>query len=102
MLTMGSGVASAETRFSSVVPAPVSARPDSSQNFEITRDTKIFAGSADAVAVGQYLAGVLRPSTGFPLPVTRSDREDGGISLRLGASRQVGDAGYELTVARHG
>jgi hexosaminidase len=102
MLTMGSGVASADTRFGSVVPAPVSARPDSSQNFAITRDTRIFAGSADAVAVGEYLAGVLRPSTGFSLPVTRSDREDGGISLRLGASRQVGDAGYELTVARHG
>jgi hexosaminidase len=93
------------TAMTSVVPAPVSVRPDAHDNFELTRQTKILtqAGSADAAAVGRYLAGVLRPSTGFALPVTASGHEQHGISLLLGgADRQVGDSGYDLRVSRHG
>jgi hexosaminidase len=90
------------SRITSVVPAPVSVSPDPRGNFEITRHTRIVA-ERGATSVGRYLADILRPSTGYPLPVTRSDHGRGGeIELRLGASRQVGAAGYELRVDRGG
>jgi hexosaminidase len=108
-MVSAAGVASANpeqhtTRITSVVPAPVSARPDARDNFEINRQTKILteARSADAAAVGRYLAGVLRSSTGFALPVTPAGHEQSGISLLLGADRQLGDSGYDLRVSRHG
>jgi hexosaminidase len=90
------------SRFSSVVPVPVSARPDSRDNFEITRQTKIVTreGSAE---VGRYLAGVLRPSTGFALPVVGNGGGSRTITLTLhGADHRVGDAGYDLRVERNG
>jgi hexosaminidase len=104
MLVATSGTATAQTeqqisRITSVVPAPVSARPDPRGNFEITPQTRIVAHSNEAGSVGRYLAGVLRPSTGFALPVTGSGT---GITLQLGADRRVGDSGYELAVRRSG
>src|SRR4029079_19657912 len=93
------------SRMNSVVPAPVSVRANAAGDFEITRHTKISvpAGSRAAMDVGRYLAGVLRPSTGFPLPVASSGngRTD-GIALVLGAGSRVGDSGYELSVRRQG
>jgi hexosaminidase len=107
MLAGAPGATTAQTeqqisRITSVVPAPVSARAQPRDNFEITRQTRIFARSSAASAVGRYLAGVLRPATGFPLPVTSSEESAGGIVLRLGADASVGDSGYELTVRRTG
>jgi hexosaminidase len=93
------------SRMNSVVPAPVSVRANAAGDFEITRHTKISvpAGSRAAMDVGRYLAGVLRPSTGFPLPVASSGngRTD-GIALVLSAGSRVGDSGYELSVRRQG
>src|SRR5262245_9087941 len=51
-----------------LVPAPVSARPDPDQDFRIGASTLIRASGA-AAAVGEYLAELLRPATGYPLPV---------------------------------
>ncbi|HEV2783137.1 MAG TPA: beta-N-acetylhexosaminidase [Actinophytocola sp.] len=109
MLSAASGTATATpeqhiSSITSVVPAPVSVRPDPAENFEITRQTKIVTPPAagEVADVGRYLAGVLRPSTGFPLPVSRGGGQSGNISLALGASGQVGASGYELTVRRTG
>ena len=83
VFSVSAGVASSQTehhisRITSIVPAPVSARPDARDNFEITRQTRIVtANDKDSAAVGRYLADVLRPSTGFPLPIGRADREHG-------------------------
>jgi hexosaminidase len=106
LVSTTSGVASADadaaqhgTRITSVVPVPVSTSANPRDNFEITRHAKIITDSG-ATDVGRYLAGVLRPSTGFALPVTRSHGD--GISLRLGADLRVGDSGYELKVTRRG
>jgi hexosaminidase len=106
-LAVASGPATATTeqhitRIASVVPAPVSVRSESRDNFEITRQTAIVARSTEASTVARYLAGVLRPSTGFPLPVTGSTGASGAISLQLGADQTVGSEGYELTVRRTG
>ena len=76
-----------------VIPAPASVDPGG-RPYRITEKTRIRVdGSREARRVGEYLAGVLRPSTGYRLPVT--DRGAGGIRLRLerGAS---GAEGYRL------
>ncbi|MEJ8635147.1 beta-N-acetylhexosaminidase [Streptomyces sp. MS2.AVA.5] len=85
-----------------IVPAPASVRPAGSP-YTLTPFTRIRVdGSRDARRVGDYLAGLLRPSTGYALPVTRDDLP-GGIRLRLRASeRSLGEEGYRLESARGG
>lgn len=85
-----------------IVPAPASVRPAGAP-YTLTPLTRIRVdGSRDARLIGDYLAGLLRPSTGYALPVTR-DNLPGGIRLRLRASeRALGDEGYRLESARGG
>lgn len=84
-----------------VIPTPVSVTPDRHGGFQLTRDTVIRADRG-AKAVGEYLAGILRPSTGYRLPVV-NDRRHSGISLELGyVSPRLGTEGYELEVGRRG
>jgi hexosaminidase len=97
--TAAAGVGS----FADVVPAPVTARPAAGVTFSLTRGVKIYTapGSADAAAVGRYLAAGLRRSTGYPLPVVSAPAgvPARGISLLLtGADASVGDEGYQLDV----
>ncbi|WP_132119060.1 beta-N-acetylhexosaminidase [Actinocrispum wychmicini] len=90
---------------SDVVPVPASVVPDARQAFQLSWRTVIFtqAGSAEAARVGRQLADVLRPSTGFPLPVVPSVSAHSGIALLLGhADPRVGQEGYQLTVNRSG
>ncbi|WP_316754156.1 beta-N-acetylhexosaminidase [Streptomyces herbicida] len=82
-----------------VVPAPASVTPGGSP-YRITRGTHIsVTGSGEARRVGEYLAAVLRPSTGYPLPVTANGR--GGIRLRL-TTGVFGEEGYRLDSGRGG
>lgn len=81
-----------------VIPAPASVKPGGSP-YALTSATKIRvqAGSDGARKAGDHLAGVLRPSTGYALPVTTADGGD-GIRLRLGArDGTLGAEGYTLT-----
>lgn len=80
-----------------VVPAPASVQPASGVTFTITADTGIQSESVDA---GNALAALLRPATGFPLPVTTSGgTAASGIALLLsGADATVGAEGYQLDV----
>ncbi|MXM63404.1 family 20 glycosylhydrolase [Streptomyces sp. HUCO-GS316] len=76
-----------------VVPAPASVRASGSP-YRITPDTHIRVdASREAHRVGEYLADILRPSTGYRLPVT--SHGTGGIRLRLAAG-PLGDEGYRL------
>ncbi|MEU7366609.1 beta-N-acetylhexosaminidase [Streptomyces hygroscopicus] len=95
----------APTPLDRVVPAPASVRP-AAGSYAIRPDTRIrvsgTAGSArPARRVGDYLAKLLRPSTGYRLPVTTRSGGD-GIRLRLmpdGAGvRKLGAEGYRLEV----
>ncbi|MEU6368216.1 beta-N-acetylhexosaminidase [Streptomyces sp. NPDC046931] len=80
--------------FDRVVPAPASAEAGGSP-YEITRGTPIRVdGTSETRRIGEYLADVLRPSTGYRLPVTTGGT--GGIRLTLG-SGPFGDEGYRLT-----
>jgi hexosaminidase len=68
--------------------------------YRITRGTRVRVdGPAAARRVGAYLAGILRPSTGYPLPLT--DHGNAGIRLVL-ARGDFGAEGYRLHSAADG
>nr|WP_235999076.1 beta-N-acetylhexosaminidase [Qaidamihabitans albus] len=95
-----------ERQLTDVVPAPVEAKPDPRADFRLSPFTLIRTqpGSAEAKRVGEQLAAVLRPATGYPLPVAATKRSwPSTISLLLGkADPRIGDEGYRLDVARRG
>ncbi|MFJ5620093.1 beta-N-acetylhexosaminidase [Micromonospora sp. NPDC093243] len=88
-----------------VVPAPQQVRPDPAADFALTADAVIRV-SADpaALAVAEQLAELLRPATGYPLPVTDTARPEstGGIALVLTGDEALGAEGYRLDVTRDG
>ncbi|MEU9336839.1 beta-N-acetylhexosaminidase [Streptomyces sp. NPDC048290] len=82
-----------------IVPAPASVDPGGLP-YRITDRTRISVGeSREERRVGDYLAGLLRPATGYPLPVTAQGA--GGIRLRL-AKGPYGEEGYRLDSGRGG
>ncbi|WP_307804906.1 beta-N-acetylhexosaminidase [Streptomyces sp. VRA16 Mangrove soil] len=86
------------TPLGQVVPAPAKVTAGGSP-YAITARTRIRVddGSRDARRIGNYLAGVLRPSTGYRLPVTDDAARDG---IRLELDREdkgLGSEGYRLT-----
>ncbi|WP_280142471.1 beta-N-acetylhexosaminidase [Streptomyces wuyuanensis] len=86
-----------------VVPAPASVRPAGSP-YTLTPATRIHVdgGSREARRIAAALASVLRPSTGYALPVT-DDGGRGGIRLVLGSrDRGLGEEGYRLDSGRGG
>ncbi|MFE1951234.1 beta-N-acetylhexosaminidase [Streptomyces sp. NPDC059524] len=90
--------AAAPTPLGRIVPAPASVTPGTTP-YEITAKTRIRVDerSADARRIGGYLAGLLRPATGYALPVTDTAAGDG---IRLEVSEQdteLGAEGYRLT-----
>jgi hexosaminidase len=91
--------AATPTPLDRVVPAPASLAPGGSP-YRITRGTRIRVdGSRETRGVGEYLAGILRPSTGYRLPVTAHGA--GGIRLRL-TKGPFGAEGYRLDSGRGG
>ncbi|WP_051338197.1 beta-N-acetylhexosaminidase [Streptomyces flavidovirens] len=88
---------------SQVIPAPASVL-EGGPSYALTDRTRIRVDddSREARRIGSYLADILRPSTGFELPVTEWDAKD-GIRLRLGSrDASLGDEGYRLESGRHG
>lgn len=86
------------TSFADVVPAPAVAHP-SSATFTLGKAASIVAPGA-AKPVGDYLAGILRRSTGFKLPVQA--RGSGEITLELCADTGIAAEGYRLDITAHG
>ncbi|MDN3359492.1 beta-N-acetylhexosaminidase [Actinomadura sp. DC4] len=80
-----------------LVPAPASLRTLPGVSFTLTRHTRIVARPGSGTA-GSYLAGILRRSTGYPLPLTASGGSRDVISLGL-SGREKGE-GYRLDVTR--
>jgi hexosaminidase len=79
-----------------VIPAPVS-EVASGATFTLTSAATI---SSDVADVGNYLAGILRASTGYPIPVSNGSGGSGTIALLLsGAPTSVGTQGYQLTIS---
>ncbi|MGW4977577.1 beta-N-acetylhexosaminidase [Streptomyces mirabilis] len=87
------------TPLGQVVPAPASVHVGGSP-YRITDGTRIrVEDSPQARQVGAYLADVLRPSTGYRLPVTTQGT--GGIRLRIAAG-STGAEGYRLDSGQSG
>ncbi len=85
-----------------VIPKPLTVRADKEANFALDSDTQIRA-AGDAVTVADYLGELLRPATGFDLPVTHSDQAGAGaITLRLTDGDDLAGEGYRLEVTRDG
>jgi hexosaminidase len=80
----------------SVIPAPQSVRPGGAP-FTLGRHARIQVPQHSAAArrVADRLAALLRPATGYRLPVTTQGAH-GGIRLVLGGPRALGDEGYRL------
>ncbi|MFC7305384.1 beta-N-acetylhexosaminidase [Streptomyces monticola] len=91
------------TPLGQVVPAPLAVTPGGS-GYEITAKTKIRVdgGNPEERRAAEYLARILRPSTGYKLPVTDRAGSD-GIRLRISAepeNKVLGNEGYRLVSGR--
>ncbi len=85
-----------------LVPQPASMSMSGGDPFIIAATTTIVVdgSSAEAARTAELLAAALRPSTGFPVPVSASAAA-GSITLRLSPDRAaLGDEGYDLSVTR--
>ncbi|WP_297537639.1 beta-N-acetylhexosaminidase [Amycolatopsis sp.] len=96
-----------ERTVADVIPAPVQAKANPKADFTLSPLTVIrtdFGASPDTKQVANYLAGLLRPSTGYPLPVIAAPNFGWpAISLVLGhADPSAGTEGYQLDVAKSG
>jgi len=81
-----------------VIPAPQSMRIVNAPGFTISATTAIVTDTnAEVVRTGTLLAEIIRPSTGFPIPVTAA-ASPASIILRLMDDATLGDEGYTLTV----
>jgi hexosaminidase len=90
-----------------VIPAPASIALTPGQSFRLTRSLRIVVspGSPEALATGEFLAQILRPATGFPVPVgaAAGRAAPGSISLVLDSGdASLGDEGYALDVTTSG
>ncbi|MFI6290577.1 family 20 glycosylhydrolase [Nonomuraea sp. NPDC050790] len=89
--------ASAAQALGDVIPAPVSVQAAATP-YTLAADATI---ASDDPGVGAYLAGLLRPATGYALPLRAGGT--GSVSLLLsGADPGVGDQGYQLDVVTSG
>jgi hexosaminidase len=88
--------------FPPLIPKPLAVAPERGM-FELLPGGRIVVlDDADETSeVARLLAGLLRPATGFGLPVSRSRRRvpDGSVVLALApGDRSLGDEGYRLEV----
>jgi hexosaminidase len=83
-----------------LVPVPVSLKA-TGDPFTVTSRTRIVVRSATGASAASYLARVLRRSTGFAVPVVRSETA-GGIVLDATAPVGLGGEGYRLNVSGKG
>jgi hexosaminidase len=90
---------SVHSRMAMLLPAPVTAYPAPTEDFTVTASTTVHA-EGPAAPVGDYLAELLRPPTGYPLPVKSGPAPDGAIALRLDPADGHHPSGYRLSVTR--
>ncbi len=101
----GERLAPAPVRLGDVVPAPEQVLPEPDDDFTLPADAAVRV-SADFAArtVAERLAALLRPATGYPLPVVDAARPEpaGGIALVLDDDPGLGPEGYRLDITPAG
>ena len=87
-----------------VVPAPASLVAGTGAPFEVTRATVVVVTNDPEVrAIGEMLAALIRPPTGFPVSVVGdSALPVSAIRLALADRAALGEEGYELAVTSAG
>ena len=86
-----------------LVPLPVSVQPEPSSSFVIAAHAAIAVSGASAQPIGLDLSAMLRPATGFALPVVAGLGAAGDIILGLAAhDPTLGSEGYTLVVSATG
>ncbi|HPO14872.1 MAG TPA: beta-N-acetylhexosaminidase [Candidatus Hydrogenedentes bacterium] len=86
-----------------ILPAPVKME-QSKGYFELNEQTQIVfqTGNSEGEKTAAYLASVLRPATGYALPVNAvSDAPANAIYLQI-EDVKLGEEGYRLTVGKEG
>src|ERR1051326_4369349 len=85
-----------------LVPLPTSLAATGGEPFVLTNTTSIVVdpGNAEVSRTAELLALVLRPSTGFPLPIASGASAAGAIVLRLSPNASLGAEGYQFTSSR--
>lgn len=71
--------------------------------FTLTASTSIVieSGNAEIARTAEHLASLLRPSTGFAIPVTSTGASaPGAIVLRLSSDAALGAEGYQVSASR--
>ncbi len=86
----------------SLIPIPVSVTATGS-SFELNENSAIYISgdSEELIGIGEYLADILRPSTGYNLPVNSTSQapSSGNIYINLeGDEVLLGNEGYDLTI----
>jgi hexosaminidase len=100
VMTSAASAAPAPVPYSSIVPAPASSTPASGVTFTLGSGVAV---STDVAGIGDYLAAILRRSTGYAIPVHSPPSGSDGVRLLLsGAPDSVGDEGYQLDVTTSG
>jgi len=97
----GAAAAAAPSRLDLLVPKPISAVARPGAPFVLRRGSRILIGTPRARPVALLLAGVLRRSTGYPLPLAsgRPRLGDVVLELRRGAAPQGHAAeGYVIRI----
>lgn len=90
----------ATRRLQSIIPKPLSVSATGNA-YVLTSDSRIiYSGSGQGLkGVSDFLAGKLRPATGFELPVSADGNPSrGDIFLTLGGDAGLGQEGYELMI----
>jgi hexosaminidase len=85
-----------------IAPLPVSMSTTAEDSFTLGSGARIVVDNASAVGIADQLAAVLRPSTGYALPVSQASTATGDISLVLGDPGVPAAEGYKLDVTRSG
>lgn len=82
-----------------IIPRP--ATIESTEGYFSLNDKTViyYQESDDVERICQYLAGRLRPATGFGLEVSKSDQvPESGIYLTIGQTKNVGNEAYDLEI----
>src|SRR5687768_17572307 len=92
----------AKLAFEGVIPKPVSANA-TGKAFFVKEETAIFvdADTEALTTIGNFLAGKLKPATGFDLEVksaAEAPNEDAIFLTTKGGDAKLGEEGYELTI----
>jgi hexosaminidase len=98
-----SAVRPSAAQYARVVPEPASLTAASGDAFVLSDSTTIITDSSNAevVRIAELLAALLRPSTGFPIPVSSAGTAARRvIALRLSTDGALAAEGYQLSVSR--